>query len=193
MQNEQDVRYLLIDEFWPEYYEDLDLFTQADLIFQEKDKLFGDDSYLRGIKNAGNDQNEDNKILFLVGILKLANTIETMKYKLSLLAPYANEEELIQIADFYKKDEIVFDILKEVNSKYKTLEEVEKAMKNRIFDSEVEQDKKQSEKLNKKQITFEELCIPIEQYFKKDLDYNITVAKFAAWQNRMKESIKKAS
>ena len=165
MLNKQDARYLLIDEVWPENYYDVDLETQSNLIMQEIEQIRGDGSYLKWIKETGYDLNDQNKIRFLEGVLWL----------------------------FGKMPEAAIAVLEETKSKYKTKQEVELALNNRIFDRKVEMERLKAKKSQQKESTFEEICIPIEHYFKKDLDRDITVSKFLAWENRMKESKKQSA
>jgi hypothetical protein len=161
MSNKKDVRYLLIDEFWPEDYEDSDLYAKADEILWENQKLKGDRSYQKSIRDEGNKKNEEGKIKFL--------------------------SVLLYLFDLDEKSALY--VIKETNSKYKTKEEVKKALNNRIFDKEVERVQAEGKEQIKKEITFESMCIPIEKYFKITLDRDITVVKYWAWVEELKRAI----
>lgn len=163
MLNKQDVRHLLVEDIWSEDYFDSELYVMSDKIMKEDDNLRGDGKYEEFIRDQGYDIDQRNKILFLTGVLHL----------------------------FYIDKKIAESILKETESKYSTKKEVEKALNNKIFDIRVEAEKEKAKKLNRKETTFEEMCIPLEEHFKIDININITVAKFRAWENRLKESIKK--
>ena len=159
MLNENDVRYLLVDEVWDDNYFDFELLTKSDEIMQEVDKLRGGGSYAKWIKESGYNENEKNKIKFLEGVL----------YLFSVAKPVALE------------------VLKETNSKYKTKKQVEKALNNRKFDLKVQAEKAKGEASKKKVVTFEDICLPLEEYFKITIPYDITVIKFIAWENRLKD------
>jgi len=160
MSNKKDVRYLLIDEFWPEDYEDSDLYAKADEILWENQKLKGDRSYQKSIRDEGNKKNEEGRIKFL--------------------------SVLLYLFDLDEKSALY--VIKETNSKYKTKEEVKKALNNRIFDKEVERVQAEGKEQIKKEITFESMCIPIEKHFKITLDRDITVVKYWAWVEELKRA-----
>jgi len=170
MLNKSDVRYLLIDEVWHEdYLADKDLVNQSDEIMKEVDKLRGDGSYAKWIRETGYDVDQDNKIMFLEGVLRLWD----MKI--------GGKESALRV-------------LKNRKYKYTTREQVQRAYNNRVFDKRVEAMKKEAETKDKKEITFEDICIPIERYFKGvEIPNDITVVKFIAWENRLKAEAKRAA
>lgn len=153
------MRYLLIADEWDKDYFDKALFVKADEIFQEVEQLRGDESYKKFIRTSDFELNDNIKITLLAGVLEL--------YEIN---PILAKETLIKLG-----------------LKYKDKKEVLKALNNRIFDKQVEQAKKEGDK--KKPLTFEEVCIPIEQYYKIQIDRDITTAKFIAWENRIKKAV----
>lgn len=153
----------MIDEYWAEDYEDADLYIKADEILWENAKLQGGNSYQKSIIEEGYRLNEDGKIKFLSIILYLF--------------------ELDKPTALY--------ILEETKSKYKTKEQVKKALENRIFDKKVEKIQEEAKAKTEKEVTFESLCIPIEQYFKITLDRNTTVKKYWAWHHSFIEATTK--
>lgn len=160
MSNEQDVRYLLIDESWPDGYDDLALNIKADDILWENEKLKGGDSYQKSIRKKGDDINERGIIKYLSAVLYLFN-----------LSP-----------------DIALNVLRESDYKFKTKEEVDKALKNRIFDKNVEAIQAEAKSKKTKKVTFESMCIPIEKHFKNVIiDKDITVAKYWAWIDEIKK------
>jgi len=157
--NEQEVRHLLISDEWPEDYQDAELYTIANDIFQEWDKLSGEGNYKNSLKEKGLQNKQHKKIKFLYGIIKL--------YELD------------------KK--LAFEILKSQGYKYKTIDEVIRSLENRLFDIKVEEERKKADESKKDKFTFNDLIIPIESHFRIQIDYNIPVAKYLAYKNRMKK------
>lgn len=167
MLNKQDVRYLLIDESWPKDYSDPQLYITADAILKEMETLKGDGLYKKHIKDQDIEINTDITIKILSGLLYLYNVNKVIA-----------EETQKELGRKY--------------SKYKNVEQIEKALNNRLFDKDVEAEKAKGKKSKNKETTFEQICLPVEKYLKRDLDKDITVAKFIAWENDLKLSIKEA-
>lgn len=165
MQSEGEVRHLLIAEEWNDDYFDPELHNVADRILIEVDEISGGKQYEVYILDKGSDLNEDNKILLLYGILELWN---------------ASKNDALEVIETLKL-------------KYKTKEAVKIALNNRLFDKEVEEAQK-TDTEEKKKITFENLIIPIENYFKRDISSDVTVAKYFAYIDAINdiESRKKA-
>lgn len=80
------------------------------------------------------------------------------------------------------------EVIKETGIKQDTKEKVKKRLDNLVFDRKVEKEK---EKGKEEIVTFEEMCVPIETYFNRTIDYDITVAKFIAYEDRIKKIEKK--
>lgn len=159
MTNKQDVRYLLVSETWPDGYDDSALYTKADEILWENEKLKGDRSFQKSIRDEGNRRNEKGKIRFLEGVLYL----------------------------FELDPNTALYVLNETKSKYKTKEQVERALNNRIFDARVEKIQSEGKTQESKEITFASTCIPIERRLKITLDRDITVEKYWGWVDELRK------
>jgi hypothetical protein len=128
-----------------------------DEILKEVSELRGDTSYVDSIMEKSRELNEINNIRFFYGLLYLF--------------------------DISPLDAI--EIVKETGIKQNDKEKVQRKLNNLIFDRKVAQEKEKG-KSKKKPTTFEEMCVSIETYFNCTLDYNITVSKFIAYENRIK-------
>jgi hypothetical protein len=154
--NEKEVRNLLIDDIWPDNYEDIGLYKIFDVIIKEYCLLKGDNSYEEAIKEKGFELNDKNRIKFFYGL-----------YYLYIISPI-NAIKLIQ----------------DTGIKQDSKEKVKKKLDDLVFDSEVEKIKKETKK---ETVTFEDLIIPIETYFKITIERDITVSKYVAYLNRIKK------
>lgn len=159
----KEIRYLLIDEFWPDDYFDLELFSIYPEIMNEYEKLSGDNVYESAIQNEGIKKDQDLILEQMKGIRIL----------------------------FQSNKELALETINKISLKYSSFEEIDHAIKQREFSNKVREIREGQTK--QKERTFEEMCIPIEEMFKITIDQNITVAKFRAWENRFKEKIKKSA
>lgn len=82
--------------------------------------------------------------------------------------------------------ELALKTIIRMGRKYKTAKQVQKAIDNRVFDIKVKKVKAEAESKGYVKQTFEEMCVPIEDHFKIQLDNKITVKKFVAYDNRLK-------
>lgn len=167
LMNLNNPNYLLIEEDFPTDYFDSDLRGVANDIMIEFDTLRGDNKYQEWIRESGYKQNQENKIIVLAGILQLFDT----------------------------EPERAFNVIKECGLKYKSKKEVRRAYNNRLFDQKVEKAKAEAQnkidEKEKKVVTFEDICQPIEAHFKMFLDTEITVSKFCSWEKRFKEETRR--
>lgn len=159
--NKKDIRYLLIDEVWPDDYFDYALITASEIVMKEYQELRGDGIYDKAIEEKGAELNKELRLYQLKGIRFL---FEFNKLK---------AQEVLRICGLG----------------YQTYEEIDKAIKQREFDEQVKNIREKS--TPKKEVTFEEMCIPLIRHYKMAIDKNITVSMFVALENSMKKELQK--
>jgi hypothetical protein len=93
---------------------------------------------------------------------------------------------------FQNSPEKALKTVEQCSLKYQSFEEIDRAIKQREFSDQVKE-LREAQLKGKKSHTFEEMCIPIEEAFKITIDPNISVSKFVAWENRLKEKYKKSA
>jgi len=170
-----DARHILIDEVWPEDYEDSNLIQAVEKIMIEWNKL-------NGIEH------DMDELLYKQD----SNLYDRAKLEaLELAYICCNLAESAEILGNIKEKELCLKECDDILNKFniyglKTKHDIEQ--KSKQIEQKIKDDIKENirKHKHKKNINFYDLIIPIEIYFKKDIDENITCAKFISYVNKLK-------